>query len=1052
MPIFNQQTNLAGQGRFSPGVTYYAGIRAPSQPIPSLPKANASFNIDLSRIGDAMIQASRDKRETDIAMAKIDAAKKEQAAAAAEKQLKLDMSNAYAQEIADVTAQVDQGITDPIAASRMIKTIDDRYRSYGILEASTMATIRGHYDGGVSQYQEKTREQIRQSNINREENTVSDLLKYVPSAANLPRSEQLMLAYNLQNTDLQLEDAIGVATANPTDDNMTVLQNRVDSFADMQAGTFMSNYLYSNDSVSTPNMKRNFIQALDEPLRNRGVNSQMRAYALHKQLERYGPLMTEMGQWSEDTLKYYKNNRKMDKELFLQSWRENDPVSYWEHEINGTKARIAPADRIKEDTTKFGLNPIQRVEIGNYTLPKTVARSSVNGEITEGIEQSPVSAIEYLQANKASPTLMSMLYSQGHVPVGPFGKARSDLTVAGTYNDQIVVPGKTLYNSATTGEQISNAYSNNANYMRTTKDNPLAISNMTEQDNHDGTNNAQQLNQRDRRFAYNTLGNSQIKAKADTIYNDNVLPFSESGEFAAFRNSIVMDPTTGNLTMLNTYEKGGVLTPIAQLLTASRAKTALRNINDFTGSVTQDPEQRAQLARSFFDGDINISDYSVGMGGASLQASKSEKVAEIGLKGADLTSELFNKWAVDTAKKYYEGIEKATTEYLNKNIEPEYQEAIKVDPTLTRSQFMLNKFAEYSANIFEKGLTYLKDKMDQYDSRFGETVDNVRSKIEQSLNDTIQEERDWDFQRGTVDVRDPSQLPIHVFEDDSWSNLRYGTITSDGRTYVVPGFDEEGNISDNETEFDKGRYFFSIAGDDKSAENMAEGVAEKMKQYIIDRDGPAIEALMNPSQVGIRNIMSKQKSINNDSIKDVSGNRLEQTIKNSKNISETKKKSLLKEIVEVNDAFGEGAFEGIKDFFKGFGEEFEENVIPVGKALAYNAIAEEYGYLDAQQMLEETGTGIRGQLIIPAIEIPTRVIYKVAEWLAYNAPKIKPVTWLRKLYRNDEAKILDAAMTLAGNEDARTREKTRLKTSLEPQPEKTGDADAAYYQNFSGLQ
>lgn len=725
MPIFNQQTKLSGRGNFAPGVTYYAGIKAPRAPSVSLPKANASFNIDLSRIGDAMIQTSRDKRETDIAIAKIDAAKKEQAAAAAEKQLKLDMSNAYAQEIADVTAQVDQGLTDPIAANRMIKTIDDKYRSYGILEASTMASIRGHYDGGVSQYQEKTREQLRQSNISREENTVTDLLKYVPSAANLPRSEQLMLAYNLQNTDLQLDDAIGVATANPTEDNMAVLQNRVDSFADMQAGTFMSNYLYSNNSISTPNMKRNFIQALDEPLRNRGVNSQMRAYSLHKQMERYGPLMTEMGKWSEDTLKYYKNTRQLGDEMFKLAVRAADPVAYYEHEENNVKYKLAPDERISTSIDPVTGFQRQSIEIGNYTLPKTVAKSSGNGEIVEGTEPVPVSAIEYLQEKNASPTMMSILYGQGHVPVGPFGKARSDLTVAGTYSDQVVVPGKTLYNSATTGEQISNAYSNNANYMRTTKDNPLAISNMTEQDNYDGTNNVQQLNQRDRRFAYNILGNPQRKAEADAIYNDNVVPFSESGEFAAFRNSVVMDPVSGNLTMLNTYEKGGVLTPVAQLLTASRAKTVLRNINDWTGRVTQNPEQRAQLARSFFDGDINIPDYSVGMGGASLQASTPEKTAEIGLKALDVTTELFNKLAVDTAKKYYEGVEKVTTDYLNKDVEPEYQEALKVDPTLTRSQFMYNKVADYLSDNLEKSLTYLKGKMEQYDSKVAQRQDTL---------------------------------------------------------------------------------------------------------------------------------------------------------------------------------------------------------------------------------------------------------------------------------------------------------------------------------------
>lgn len=57
MPLYDQQTSLQNQGRFSPGVNYYAGIRKPNQPNPHLEKANASFNIDLSRIGDAMIQA-----------------------------------------------------------------------------------------------------------------------------------------------------------------------------------------------------------------------------------------------------------------------------------------------------------------------------------------------------------------------------------------------------------------------------------------------------------------------------------------------------------------------------------------------------------------------------------------------------------------------------------------------------------------------------------------------------------------------------------------------------------------------------------------------------------------------------------------------------------------------------------------------------------------------------------------------------------------------------------------------------------------------------------
>ena len=67
MALFNEQTNLSGRGNFAPGVTYYAGIKAPRAPNVSLPKANSSFNIDLSRIGDAMIAAKESETKLGIA-------------------------------------------------------------------------------------------------------------------------------------------------------------------------------------------------------------------------------------------------------------------------------------------------------------------------------------------------------------------------------------------------------------------------------------------------------------------------------------------------------------------------------------------------------------------------------------------------------------------------------------------------------------------------------------------------------------------------------------------------------------------------------------------------------------------------------------------------------------------------------------------------------------------------------------------------------------------------------------------------------------------------
>ena len=70
MPLYQNQTNLAGQGKFSPSVNYYAGIRAPVPSAPSLPKHEASFNIDLSRIGDAMIAAK--ESETKLGLAAVE--------------------------------------------------------------------------------------------------------------------------------------------------------------------------------------------------------------------------------------------------------------------------------------------------------------------------------------------------------------------------------------------------------------------------------------------------------------------------------------------------------------------------------------------------------------------------------------------------------------------------------------------------------------------------------------------------------------------------------------------------------------------------------------------------------------------------------------------------------------------------------------------------------------------------------------------------------------------------------------------------------------------
>ncbi len=106
MPLFNEQTNLAGQGRFSPGVTYYAGIRAPSQPIPSLPKSDSSFNIDLSSIGNAMIAAK--ESETKLGMAALEMEQNLQQAEK-DRELRRDLAAMEDARARDIAAMQEQG-------------------------------------------------------------------------------------------------------------------------------------------------------------------------------------------------------------------------------------------------------------------------------------------------------------------------------------------------------------------------------------------------------------------------------------------------------------------------------------------------------------------------------------------------------------------------------------------------------------------------------------------------------------------------------------------------------------------------------------------------------------------------------------------------------------------------------------------------------------------------------------------------------------------------------------------------------------------------------
>lgn len=134
MPLYNEQTNLAGQGRFSPGVTYYAGIRAPSQPIPSLPKSDSSFNIDLSSIGNAMI-ASKES-ETKLGMAAIEMEQNLQQAEK-DRELRRDLAAMEDARARDIAAMQEQG-----ANARLDKELASKWQIASMKNDTELAKLR----------------------------------------------------------------------------------------------------------------------------------------------------------------------------------------------------------------------------------------------------------------------------------------------------------------------------------------------------------------------------------------------------------------------------------------------------------------------------------------------------------------------------------------------------------------------------------------------------------------------------------------------------------------------------------------------------------------------------------------------------------------------------------------------------------------------------------------------------------------------------------------------------------------------------------------------
>lgn len=924
MPLYDQSTNLAAQGRFAPGVNYRADIRKPTQPMPNFPEGKYQFNVDLDSVGKALAQMSRDQASVDETRFKLEYAKKEKAEAAAEKQLKIDTSNALAQEISDVTAQLDQGLINPLTASRMQKEIKDRYRAMGILDASQIASTANAEDGGASTFLEKRREQYGNWELGEKTKRLTDIHNKVPSSNNLSDAEALNLSYNIEQAGIKAAAAAISAKNNSGTQELATLSNQTLLREGMDAALYQATSTISNAVTTTPNMTPN--QVLQNASMNTfryfkdelGASDEIAYAAMTSAMDKIKPITDIWNKGTEEEAKFVKNKLSIVQDTAkLNLWSQFPSqmtaaqeknimfpgIQYAGPESEKPGAIIAPAPAVQ--TTA------QYAQQGSSFVSTQVPTSVT---FANGVTLPLTEETAYISRH---PEEYMLSIATGNVPVGPYlGRSVALGTVAAAgYNGNINLSGERA--ASASAQDLRTAAANGKSFYGNI--NTAAGQNfLKKQGEYDGVSNYNKIFE-----SYNTSEGLDIRANDpehwNQVYFEHGRPIQDSNYLYNFLRiapdgSLQMAPVTGKINN------------IVDALAADEFKEHIRAINIETSGY--EPKARASLIRSLVNKNgqgVPTADPQTDMilSSDSTFTEKAVRGVEEGFKWVN--KNVVNKYAIPTEEKAYNWMKEKAGDVIDWAEKQGYsvgatysnwlEENSRQDNWTSRKDFLLQITAKYIRDL---------DDRFQAKSEINAMLDTITP---ESLSNTT----NWDFQRGTVDVRDPSQLPVHIFEDGKWGNLRYGTITADGRTFVVPGFDDKGNVSDNKTEFDKGRYFFSIAGDDKRAKDMAESIAKRMRQYIIDRDGPAVEALMNPSQTGLSGI-NPPMSYRPDAREGIS----------SRDISDSPKISSndISNLIEQNATDTNQNIENIKKVADNLSEEDKNFIEEIGKAVKKSLLDE----------------------------------------------------------------------------------------------------------------
>ena len=1000
MPLYQQQTTLQGRGH-APSVNYYAGIKAPVPAAPSIPKGEYKFNIDLQSIGNAMVQSSRDRKETELGLAKLDAAKQEKEQIAAEKQLKIDMSNALAQEISNVTDQLNQGLINDLTAARMQKSIKDKYRQYGVLNASEIYSTANAEDGGASTFLEKRREQYGSFEMGENNKVLSKMWEEIPSSRNLSNAETIAMHYKIEQAGAKAAAAVVNNNNNSGTQELSTLNKQIlmeDGLdaAVYQASTTLSNIATTSPSMSPSQQVQNAYENTFQYFKGLGSSDEVAMAAANSAMRRIKPYTDLIQNGSKEEKEFYQNKAATAKAQRALMMGQMFP------------AQLLASEYDKIDFSRWGVG---YDDISGKIIAPDINVSTVNqyAPTSDGfVSQAVPSAITFPNGQTLPYTpetqwavenqdKMLLAVVSGKVPVGEYIGRPAAISVTNMASSQNVnARGPVPRGQESIIAQNSERFNRSINTA-------TAQNNLKRQGEYDNVD-------------YLGLIKSQDTSKASTVWSSdpehwNQVYFEHGRpvQDSNFLFNYLRIAPDGSLMMTPT---SGVINTFADIMAGRDFKNHVNAINAETNGL--DPQTRAAMSRRL----VNKSNQGVldANPDTDVQLSNKETLKEtIGGAALDVGTYINNNWVnkkiVPAEEKIANWMQQEWFEPALKWYEEKSYNLIKAyddwrtanqleDNWRNRGLFMKGAAAEFVSTLSEKADEALND--------LNQTTPEFLQLSQVGLEDLLpQQDKGRKVELGTIDINSYEDLPVKLNEDNSWSNFKYATIGADGWTYLVPTI----NMSAEEA-LKANKYIARFEGEDERAVNMAEQFGQRVRDYLIDRDQPEVGqqnetngfSFQQPAFTQPINEYFRDKPVDYRALAKAS------RIVKAKNRQQEveQEQTLAHRLRGVDEAF-------INEF-KNQTETNIENIIPIGRAFAFWEIAEQSGWTDAQRMLEETNPSLANYATVntvyavgKGVEALSDLITSTAIFL-FGPTDIKPVKYVQDLVKKDKAGMIETGV------------------------------------------